>query len=103
LLKVYKIHPLCTSSCQPIASMQLFQNILSSLHQKILIQQESQSAVTDVINSVLGTSLTNDQVKIKDGVLIVSSAPTIKLTLKLKERLVREALQEKGFSITSIR
>jgi hypothetical protein len=83
--------------------MQLFQNILSSLHQKILIQQESQSAVTDVINSVLGTSLTNDQVKIKDGVLIVSSAPTIKLTLKLKERLVREALQEKGFSITSIR
>jgi hypothetical protein len=82
--------------------MSLFNTILAGIQDKIFKENISKESIVHVLEEVLHTGFTTDQIKVKDSVLIISAAPTIKMAIKLKEQILLQALKSQDIFITSI-
>lgn len=83
--------------------MSLFNTILAGIQDKIFKETHSKESIAHILEEVLHTHFTADQIKVKDSVLTVSAAPTIKMAIKLKEQILLQSLKSQDIIISSIR
>jgi hypothetical protein len=83
--------------------MSLFNTILAGIQDKIFKENVSKESIAYVLEEILHTHFTTDQIKVKDSVLTVSAAPTVKMAIKLKEQILLQTLKSQDIFITAIR
>lgn len=78
--------------------MDLFQKTLEQLSKKIQGASVYKKDVSGALSTLLGVSITEDQVVIKDKTIYIKVSPTVKTALFLKKSAVLDVL--KKYNIT---
>lgn len=74
--------------------MSLFHSILARLEAQVIKEASGTEEVATIVSSVLGTTVSPEQIKIKQSVLTLNVPATLKLALKLKQTKLVEALEK---------
>jgi hypothetical protein len=82
--------------------MSLFNSILSQIQEKISKESVEHEKIAQIISQTLHTTITAEQVTMRDTTLRLKVAPTIKMTLLLQREKLLTALQDAGIKITTI-
>jgi hypothetical protein len=82
--------------------MSLFNDVLQSLQKKISAAQGNKEEIATIVSKVLGVTVLPDQVTVKNGVLVLAVAPTIKMSLRIKAATILQKLQAEKIPIYSI-
>jgi len=82
--------------------MSLFNDILGQIEQRISKKNSIKETIADILSNQLHTTITPDQITIRDTTLNIKAAPTIKMAITLNRQKLLKALQEKEISITII-
>jgi hypothetical protein len=80
----------------------LFHTILSQLQEKISKENSQSETIATIISGIIHTTITADQITVKDTTLRIKAAPTLKMMFKLQQQKILQALQTEGFTITTI-
>lgn len=82
--------------------MSLFHSILSQIQEKILKETSANEIAASIISTTLGTHIAKEQVSVKGTTIRITTTPTIKMAIMMKQKTLLAALQQEGFSITTI-
>ncbi len=82
--------------------MSLFHTILSQLQDKIAKESTSNETMARIISDVVRTTINPDQLTVKDTVLRIKAAPTLKMAITLQKQKILQQLQAEGFNIQTI-
>jgi hypothetical protein len=82
--------------------MSLFNSILSQIQEKISKESVEHEKIAQIISHTLRTTITAEQIMVRDATLRLKVAPTIKMTLLLQREKLLTALQDAGIKITTI-
>lgn len=80
--------------------MSLFSSILEELTKKLYSGEQSKKEVSEIVSTIVGITISPDQITIKNGTLFLSISPTIKTVVLLRKQKLLEGLQR--YSITTI-
>ncbi len=82
--------------------MSLFHSILSQLQEKISKETMATENVAHIISTVVGTTVTKEQITIEKNTVRIKASPTVKMALLLQQKKIIEALKENKFDINTI-
>lgn len=83
--------------------MDHFSLLLSNVKQTLDKKNKVQQQIVDITKSVIGVSISSDQIIIKETVLIFTVSPTIRTVILLKKETLLKKIQECNLPITAIR
>lgn len=73
--------------------MSLFNNILLDISKKLRSKELYKEDISHILSLEIGTTISKDDIQIKNGVLFVNTSPTIKSTILLKKQKLLKALE----------
>ena len=73
--------------------MSLFTAILAKLEARVLEGEKIPKEIAEIVMTILGTTITPEQIKIKNGVLTLIIPATLKFAVKMKQEQLLEALK----------
>ncbi|HTH93557.1 MAG TPA: hypothetical protein VL576_03715 [Candidatus Paceibacterota bacterium] len=82
--------------------MSLFHSILSQLQEKIEKGSDQSEKIASIITSIIGTTVSKDQIVVQKTTVRVKVAPTIKMAISLKKEKILTALKEANLQIDTI-
>lgn len=82
--------------------MTLFQSILGEISKKIGVQSQDQELIKNTISEVVGVSLPVTAIKISHQKIFITTSPTIKMAIKIKEKEILSLLSQKNKLFFSI-
>ncbi len=82
--------------------MGLFDALLGNLKQKLSQEAETKTALSAILSTTLGLTVSPEMLSIKETTLYVQGSPTIKMAINLHQERILEALKVGKFSITRV-
>ncbi len=83
--------------------MNIFDALLSQIKQKVDTEGALKQVVCTVIADTIHTTISIDNIKLKDGILTFSVSPTLKSLILLKKETLLEVFQKKDIPVRTIR
>ncbi len=82
--------------------MSLFNDILSQIENRMSKKNSQQETVASIVSTILHTTITADQITIRDTTLNIKVGPTIKMAINLNKNKLLQALQDAEVDIKNI-
>ena len=82
--------------------MSLFKKILSDIQANFTQQENNNKHLITIINTLSGTVITTNNIKIKKGTLQLLVSPTVKMAILLKKDAILQEFKKQEISIGSI-
>jgi hypothetical protein len=83
--------------------MSLFNDILSQIENRMSKKSSQQETVAAIVSTVLHTTITADQITVRDTALSIKASPTIKMAVNLNKEKILKALQDAELPIETLR
>ncbi len=83
--------------------MSLFQDVLHQIQTQLQKKGLKNKQIAEIISAKIGVPISPEQVTIRNTSIIISTLPTIKVSLRLKEKEILLLLSNEGIRAESIR
>lgn len=80
----------------------VFQNILADLQKKFLKESNRCAEIAQILSEALHITITTEQIKYKGKVVTVMVAPTVKMSIRIKEEELKKLLIQKDIEVVKI-
>jgi hypothetical protein len=82
--------------------MSLFHSILAQIEQNLSKSHSNTEQVAAILTASLGTTITHDQISVKNGTAYIQASGTVKMALRFKKDRILKEFKASNIAITAI-